>query len=363
LAGLRTPLYDRHVACGAKFVEFAGWEMPVSYRGVTEEHRAVRAACGIFDVSHMGELQLSGPAAEATVQTLTPNDVSRLRPGRAQYSALLTEEGTFIDDLLVYRMSADRFLLVVNAANRSADREWIQNHLHAGCVLEDLSDQTALLALQGPKAVAILSRVVDIDLSTLKYYGFVETKIEQSPVLISRTGYTGEDGFELYLPPDAAPQVWDRLLAVGQGDGLVPAGLGARDTLRLEAGMPLYGHELDPNTTPWEAGLDWVVKLEKGEFLGRKALVEKQSQPLSRKLVGFEIEDRGIARHGYAIFVEDRQVGWVTSGTWSPTYERALGMAYIRTEFSEPGQPLDIDIRGRRVRARLRSLPFYRRPR
>ncbi len=363
LATLRTPLYDRQAALGANFIEFAGWEMPVSYRGVSEEHRAVRTAAGLFDVSHMGELRLSGSTAEDTLQRLTPNDVSRLRPGRAHYSALLTEEGTFVDDLLVYRLAADRFLLVVNAANLASDREWVDAHLLPGCQLEDVSAQTALLALQGPKAATILSQLVDFDLSTVKYYSFLESQVAGFPALVSRTGYTGEDGFELYLAPEAAPPVWDRLLAVGAEYGLVPAGLGARDTLRLEAGMPLYGHELDRATNPWEAGLDWIVKLDKGEFLGRRALLEARSQPPGRRLVGFEVEDRGIARHGHGIELEGRRVGVVTSGTWSPTFERALGMAYVASECADPGSQVTIDIRGRRVRARVCSLPFYRRPR
>lgn len=360
---LRTPLFERHVALGARLVEFAGWEMPVSYQGVSEEHRAVRSAAGLFDVSHMGELRVSGPGAERTLQKLTPNDVSRLRPGRAHYSALLTEEGTFVDDLLVYRLGEEEYLLVVNAANLSSDRDWIGERLEPETRLEDRSQETALLALQGPRAESILSQLAPCDLAGIKYYGFLRTEVDGTAVLLSRTGYTGEDGFELYVDPLEASRLWDRLLEVGFPQGLVPAGLGARDTLRLEAGMALYGHEIDRETTPWEAGLDWIVKLEKGEFLGRSALVAAAAQPLRRKLVGFEVEGRGIARQGYPVLAEGKPIGTVTSGTWSPTFERAIGMAYVQTEFADAGAQVEIEIRGRAVPARVRSLPFYRRTR
>ncbi|MGB6992131.1 MAG: glycine cleavage system aminomethyltransferase GcvT, partial [Thermoanaerobaculia bacterium] len=326
---LRSPLHDRHVAAGAKLVEFAGWEMPVQYGGVIGEHRAVRSAAGLFDVSHMGEFLVTGPGAESFIQRLTPNDVAKLTPGRAHYSGLLTTDGTYVDDLLVYRLGEEEFLLVVNAANTQKDFEWVRTHLDGEVELADRSMDYALLALQGPRALDILQPLTETDLSTIRYYRFADGVVAGSPSLISRTGYTGEDGFELYLPPAEAAAVWDRLLEVGTPDGLVPAGLGARDTLRLEAGMALYGHEIDDTTTPWDAGLDWLVKLDKGDFVGRQALVAQKDAGTQRRLVGFEVEGRGIARQGHPVMDDGKRVGEVTSGTWSPTFEKALGMAYL----------------------------------
>jgi len=344
-------------------VEFAGWQMPVQYRGVIDEHRAVRSAAGLFDVSHMGEFRIAGPGAEAFVQRLTPNDVRKLAPGRIHYSAFLTPEGTFVDDLLVYRLAADEFLLVVNAGNRIEDFAWASAVPRDGVELADVSDDYALLALQGPRAAAILQPLTAVALDAIRYYGFARGEVDGRPAIVSRTGYTGEDGFELYLAPGDAPAVWDALLAAGAPSGLVPAGLGARDTLRLEAGMALYGHEIDRTTTPWEAGLDWIVKLDKGEFTGREALVAARAAGPRRRLVGFEVEGRGIARQGHEIRTEGRPVGAVTSGTFSPTFERALGMAYVESLFAEPGRELRIDVRGRELAARVAPLPFYKRPR
>jgi aminomethyltransferase len=358
----RTPLHDRHVAAGAKLVPFAGWEMPVQYSGVLDEHRAVRSAAGLFDVSHMGEFRVAGPGAEAFVQRLTPNDVSRLEPGRAHYSAFLTPEGTFVDDLLVYRLAADEILIVVNAANVEGDLAWASAQPREHAELDDVSDSWALLALQGPKAAAILQPLTAVPLAEIRYYRFARGDVAGHRAIVSRTGYTGEDGFELYVAPEAAPPLWDALLAAGAAHGLVPAGLGARDTLRLEAGMALYGHEIDRTTTPWEAGLDWIVKLEKGEFVGREALVAARAEGPKRRLVGFQVEGRGIAREGHAILADGRAVGAVTSGTYSPTFERALGMGYVEAGLAEPGTPLEIDVRGKRVAARVAPLPFYKRP-
>jgi aminomethyltransferase len=355
----RTPLYDCHAQAGAKLVEFAGWEMPVQYAGVIEEHRAVRTAAGLFDVSHMGEVRVRGAGAEALLQRLTPNDVSKLVPGRAHYSGLLTERGTYVDDLLIYRLGAEDFLVVVNASNAERDFEWIASRSGAQAEVVDESDRWALLALQGPKAVEILPPLASPAVSDLKYYGFAQGTVDGVPALISRTGYTGEDGFELYLDPADAPRVWQRLLAAGAQ----PAGLGARDTLRLEAAMALYGHEIDETTTPFEAGLGWVVKLDKGDFLGRDALREQKAQGVPRKLIGFEVEGRGIARQGHRVVSEDREVGSVTSGTWSPTFEKALGMAYVPPEMAAPGTPLILDVRGKPLPAKVVELPFYRRPR
>ncbi|MGE0641272.1 MAG: glycine cleavage system aminomethyltransferase GcvT [Thermoanaerobaculia bacterium] len=358
----RTPLFDRHVAAGAKMVDFAGWEMPVQYAGVMDEHRAVRTAVGLFDVSHMGEFRIAGSvpgAAEAFVQSFTPNDVAKLTPGRAHYSALLTPEGTFVDDLLVYRLGADEFLIVVNASNIEGDFAWIAAQPRPeGVTLENLSASYALLALQGPQAPALLQSLTATDLSAIRYYRFAHGEVDGRSALLSRTGYTGEDGFELYVTPADAAPLWDRLVA----GGAVPAGLGARDTLRLEAGMALYGHEIDRTTTPWEAGLDWIVKLEKGDFMGREALVAAQERGPRRRLVGFEVEGRGIARQGHLIRASDgREIGVVTSGTFSPTLEKALGMAHVETASSAVGTGLEIDVRGKPVAARVVALPFYKR--
>ncbi|HVT16187.1 MAG TPA: glycine cleavage system aminomethyltransferase GcvT [Thermoanaerobaculia bacterium] len=362
----RTPLHDCHLELGGRMVAFAGWEMPVQYAGVIEEHRAVRTAAGLFDVSHMGEIRVRGAGAEALLQRLTPNDVARLRPGRAHYSGLLTERGTYLDDLLVYRLGDDDFLAVVNASNTARDFEWMAAAGAADCQVIDESPLHALLALQGPRALDILAPVAGLsgggDLAAIRYYGFGKGEVAGRPALISRTGYTGEDGFELYLAPEDAPEVWRRLLAAGAAHGLVPAGLGARDTLRLEAAMTLYGHEIDLTTTPYEAGLDWVVKLDKGDFVGREALLAQRAQGIRRNLVGFEVPGRGIARQGHAVLAEGQPVGTVTSGTWSPTLGKALGMAYVPPELAAPGTWLTLDVRGRSVSAVVVGLPFYRRP-
>jgi aminomethyltransferase len=363
----RSPLHDRHVAAGAKLIEFAGWEMPVQYAGVMDEHRAVRTAAGLFDVSHMGEVRVRGAGAEAFLQRLTPNDVARLVPGRAHYSGLLNERGTYLDDILVYRLTADDFLVVVNASNAARDAAWIADAAAGESEVEvkNQSDDYALLALQGPAALGILAPLAAIpegptnDIAKLKYYGFAQGTVDGVPALISRTGYTGEDGFELYVAPADAPAVWRRLLA----GGTLPAGLGARDTLRLEAAMALYGHEIDETTTPFEAGLDWVVKLDKGEFLGRDALRARKAAGIDRKLVGFEIEGRGIARQGHGIVSDGEKVGEVTSGTWSPTFEKALGLAYVPPALAAVGTPLALDVRGKTLAAKVVETPFYRRAR
>ncbi|MFY9822129.1 MAG: glycine cleavage system aminomethyltransferase GcvT [Thermoanaerobaculia bacterium] len=358
----RTPLYDCHLEAGAKMVDFAGWEMPVQYQGVIDEHRAVRTAAGLFDVSHMGEVRVKGAGAEAFLQSLTPNDVAKLTPGRAHYSGLLTEQGTYVDDILIYRLAADEFLVVVNASNAERDFQWIADRAagRPDVTVTNESDQFALLALQGPKALEILAPLATPGAGELKYYGFRQGEVAGVPALISRTGYTGEDGFELYLAPGDAAGVWRRLVAAGA----VPAGLGARDTLRLEAAMALYGHEIDETTTPFEAGLAWVVKLDKGgDFQGRDALVAQKTKGVPRKLVGFEVEGRGIARQGHGVVSEGAPVGSVTSGTWSPTFEKALGMAYVPPELSAPGTRLSLDVRGKMLPAVVVELPFYRRPR
>ena len=353
----RTPLYDRHRAAGGKLVPFAGWEMPVQYQGVIEEHRAVRTAAGLFDVSHMGELRVVGPDAEAFLQYLTPNDVAKLEEGRAHYSALLTESGTYLDDLLVYRIAAEEFLVVVNAANTESDFHWTADRAREAreegreVEVEDVSERYALLALQGPLAVEILRPLAAVaqarrsdpaELDAVGYYRFARGEVAGAPAILSRTGYTGEDGFELYLDPEDAPRVWDRL---------------------LEAGMALYGHEIDAGTTPWEADLGWTVKPDKGDFIGRGALLAQKAAGVERRLVGFEVRGRGIAREGHPVLHDGREVGRVTSGTWSPTFEKALGMALVPAVLAEPGTAVEIEVRGRRLPAEVVKLPFYQRRR
>jgi aminomethyltransferase len=345
-------------------VEFAGWEMPVQYSGVIEEHRAVRTAAGLFDVSHMGEILVRGAGAEALLDRLTPNDVRRLAPGRAHYSGLLTERGTYLDDLLIYRLADDEFLVVVNASNAGRDFAWIaERAAGSGARVEDAGDRYALLALQGPRAQDILAPLASPGIAALRYYGFLTGEVAGRPALISRTGYTGEDGFELYVAPGDAPDIWDRLLAAGAPHGLVPAGLGARDTLRLEAAMALYGHEIDESTTPFEAGLGWVVKLDKGDFLGRDALAAQRAAGVRRQLAGFEVVGRGIARQSHAVVHHGSVVGAVTSGTFSPTLEKALGLAYVPAALAAPGTEIAIEVRGKELPARVVATPFYRRPR
>ena len=356
----RTPLYDLHRELGAKLIDFGGWEMPVQYSGILEEHRAVRERVGIFDVSHMGELEVTGAEALASLQWLTPNDVAKLSDGRCHYSAFLTERGTFVDDLLVYRKAADSYLLVVNASNTPKDFEWARAHARGDARIEDASDRYALIAVQGPRAAELLSRSAEKDPTSLAYYAFLETSVFGAPALVSRTGYTGEDGFEIYLAPEKAESVFRGLLEEGRADGAVPCGLGARDTLRLEARMALYGNDIDDTVTPWEADLGWIVKLKKGDFLGRAALERQRAEGVTRKLVGFEMVDRGIARHGYPART-DHGEGVVTSGTYSPTLSKPIGLAMLPAVAAEIGTEFTVDIRGRGAKARVVPTPFYKR--
>lgn len=361
----RTALYDEHVAAGGRMVPFAGFSLPVQYTSLVEEHTTVRTAAGLFDVSHMGEIFISGPQALAFVQRVSCNDHSKLAIGRAQYTGLMYPQGTFVDDMLVHRMGDEELLLVVNAANKDKDYAYLQSLAEGeeGVAVVDRSGDFAQLALQGPLAEEILKPLTSVDLSGIRYYRFTWGEVVGRRAIIARTGYTGEDGFELYLDPSDAAPVWRALLAEGTPRGLRPAGLGARDTLRLEAGMPLYGNDIDDETTPLEAGLTWIVKLDKGDFIGRDVLASQAEEGVERKLVGFEMTDRGIARHGYAVALSpDGEVaGRVTSGTQLPTLDRAAGMAYVPVEASEVDTELWVDIRGRRARARVVSLPFYSR--
>jgi aminomethyltransferase len=356
----RTPLYSVHRDLGAKMVDFGGWEMPVEYRGIREEHRAVRERAGLFDVSHMGEFAVEGPEALPFLQRLTSNDVSKLEDGRCQYSAMLTPEGTFVDDLLVYRFGPEKYLLVVNAGNTPKD------FAHALSVsrgfrvrLDDRSADYALLALQGPRAEEVLAPMAGADLSAIPYYGFVETEVSGARAIVSRTGYTGESGFEIYCDPADAPRLFREILDAGRRFEVVPCGLGARDTLRLEAKMALYGNDIDDTVTPWEADLGWIVKMKKGEFEGRGALERQKSEGLRRKLVGFELLDRGIARHGYEARSASGR-GVVTSGIPSPTLGKSIGLAYLPVADTAIGTEFQVDLRGRPARARVVETPFYK---
>ena len=352
----RTPLYDEHRALGARLVDFAGWEMPVQYEGIKAEHNAVRNHAGLFDVSHMGEAVFRGPGAEEAVQRLVTRDVSQLEEGQAGYSAVCYESGGTVDDVIVYRRPDD-FLVVVNASNREKDLEHFRSNTQDLDVeVADESDAWALLALQGPEAADLLQNLTGANLPDLRPFRFVEGEVAGAKTLVSRTGYTGEDGFELYVSPDDAPRVWRELLEAGA----TPAGLGARDTLRLEAGMCLYGNELDPETTPLEAGIGFAVHLDKErEFIGQEALRREKEEGLRKKLVGFEVEGRGIARHDYPVRVEEGEiVGHVTSGTLSPTLGKAIGLALVSPGIEDR---FEVVIRERPVDAHTVQLPFYKR--
>jgi aminomethyltransferase len=356
--GLRTPLYDEHRALGARIVEFGGWDMPLTYAGALEEHRAVRSRCGLFDVSHMGEVSIAGPGAEAAVARLTTNDVGRLRDGQAQYSLLLNERGGIIDDLIVYRLDAQCFFIVVNAANAQRDVAWMRANLPAGAELRDESAAWALLALQGPTAAAALAPLVARPLGELPAFAIREDTIDGTPVRIARTGYTGEDGFEIFVPAARAAPLWRLVLERARATGGMPTGLAARDTLRLEAGMLLCGSDMDDRTTPWEAGLGWVVKGE--GFIGQPALAPLRADP-PRRLVAFRMDDPGVPRHGQPVYRDGARAGEVTSGTKSPTLDSFIGLAYVNGPAAAPGTALAVEMRGKRLRARVVAKPFYRR--
>ena len=345
-------------------VEFGGWDMPVEYSGIVEEHLAVRTRAGVFDVSHMGEIEIAGADALKAVQHITSNDAGRLAPGQIQYSALTTPHGTFVDDVLVYKMRDDHFMLVVNASNIIKDFHWITEHIagQGDAVAVNTSSRYALLALQGPAARDVLQPLTGANLADLKYYWFTSGEVANVLATISRTGYTGEDGFEIFVPPASAERVWDAVLNAGKSAGVVPAGLGARDTLRLEASMRLYGNDMDETTTVLEADLGWIVGWKKPEFLGLDVLQKQKAEGPPRKLVGFEMLDRAIARHGYDAYVDGAKAGLVTSGTQTPFLKKAIGMAYLPADRTAPGSEFEVDVRGRRARARVVPMPFYKRP-
>jgi aminomethyltransferase len=344
-------------------VPYAGWEMPVEYSGITAEHVAVRTRAGVFDVSHMGEIEIAGKNALQAVQKISSNDAAALKVGQAQYAALTTPEGTFIDDMLVYRMASVHFMLVINAANVAKDYAWINGQL-AGiedAAVVDSSSRYALISVQGPAALEVVQPLTGADLDGLGYYWFTHGEVANVRAMISRTGYTGEDGFEIFVPPNVADRVWQAILESGRSADVIPCGLGARDTLRLEAAMRLYGNDIDETTSVLEAGLGWTVAWEKGDFIGRGALAAQKAAGVTRKLVGFEMVDRGIARHGYPVIAAGQRAGVVTSGTQTPYLKKAIGMAYVPVEHSAPGTQIEIDVRGKTSKAQVVSLPFYKR--
>ena len=361
-----TPLNAIHRQMGGRMVDFGGWDMPVQYpAGTIEEHLRTRTHAGLFDVSHMGEIDVKGADAITFVNRLTSNDVTKLIDGQAQYSALTTPQGTVIDDLLVYRLAADHLLLVVNASTTDKDWDWIKSH-HAGEAVElnNVSADYCQLALQGPDALSILQKLTKLPLNEIKYYHFTPGSVDGVAGIVSRTGYTGEDGFEVYAPADRAEQLWNKILDAGETGtptGVLPCGLAARNTLRLEAGMALYGNDIDDTTTLLEANLGWICKLDKGDFTGREALVHQKEAGIKRKLVGFEVTDRGIARDHQEVLVDGQRIGHVTSGSPAPFLKKNIGLAYVPVEFATVGQVIQIDVRGRLVGAQVVKTPFYKR--
>jgi aminomethyltransferase len=345
-------------------VEFGGWDMPVEYSGIVDEHMAVRTRAGLFDVSHMGEIEIAGADALKAVQHITSNDASRLAVNQIQYSALTTPQGTFVDDVLTYKLADDHFMLVVNASNIVKDFHWIAAHVKevkGDAVAVNTSSRYALLALQGPVAKDVLQSLTGVDLSSMKYYWFGTGEVAGVRVTVSRTGYTGEDGFEVFVPPNAAERVWDAILQAGKSAGVIPAGLGARDTLRLEAAMRLYGNDMDDTTTVVEADLGWIVGWKKESFIGSDVLKRQKAQGVARKLAGFEMLERAIGRHGYDVYVDGGKAGVVTSGTQTPYLKKAIGMAYLPPDRTDPGTEIEIDVRGRRAKAAVIPMPFYKR--
>jgi aminomethyltransferase len=362
----KTSLNEAHRKLGGRMVEFGGWDMPVQYpAGTMTEHLRTRTSAGLFDVSHMGEIEVQGADAIAFVNRLTSNDATKLIDGQAQYSALTTPAGTVIDDLLVYRFAENHLLLVVNAGTTGKDWDWIISHRGDENVeLRNVSADYCQIAVQGPDAISILQKLTAVPLSEIKYYHFREGVVDGVPAIVSRTGYTGEDGFEVYAAADKAEQIWNKILDAGnfgREDGVLPCGLAARNTLRLEAGMCLYGHEIDETTTLLEANLGWICKLNKGDFIGREPLQKQKDEGVKRKLVGFDVTDRGIARDGQDVLIGGVRVGQVTSGSPAPFLKKNVGMAYVPVEFANPGQAIEIDVRGRLVGAQIVPLPFYKR--
>jgi len=350
-----------HCDHGGRLIQFAGWELPVQYKSALEEHHAVRTGVGVFDVSHMGQIDLRGRDALTMAQSVTCNDIGRLADGQAQYSAFLSDQGTFLDDIVVYRFNPEHIFICVNAATRGKDFNWLKRHQQGSVEIRDVSQNYAQLAVQGPAAEQVLQKLTQLDLSKLKFYWFEQGMVGKTPAIISRTGYTGEDGFELYLAPEDAEQCWKDLFESGSDVGIMPAGLAARNTLRLEMRYPLYGNDIDESRTPYDAGLGWIVKMEK-EFVGKGALLLQRQRGSKLKLVGFELTDKGIVRDGFPVSIEGREAGTVTSGGYSPSLEKSIGLVYLPAEKAIIDQPIEIDVRGRLCRAVVVETPFYKRP-
>lgn len=357
----KTPLNATHRRLGAKMVDFGGWDMPVQYSGLVDEHRTVRTAVGLFDVSHMGEIEVRGPEALRLVNYVATNDASKLVTGQAHYSGLLYEHGGFVDDILVHKVADDHFFLCVNASNQDKDYAHIAAHNKFDCTVENAGPNFAQIAVQGPKGLDTLQKLTKTELAPIKYYHFKDGEVSGEPARIARTGYTGEDGFEIYVAPAAAPRIWDELMTAGEEFGIKPAGLGARNTLRLEAKMALYGHEIGASINPFEADLAWIVKLAKGDFVGREALVKAKEAGLTRKLVGFEMVGRGIGRDGYEALVDGAPAGWVTSGGPAPTLNKNIGLCYLPVGHAEIGRTFQILVRQQPVEAVTVPTPFYKR--
>ena len=360
----KTPLYNRHLALGGKIIDFGGWAMPVQYSNVIEEHNAARMKAGLFDICHMGEIEVKGRGAFDLLQWVLSRNIEGQAIGQLKLSVITNENGGIIDDLTVYKFGPDHYMIVTNAGTKDKDFSWIEKQKKekgfSNAEITDISDQTGKLDIQGPLSQMILQKLTADDLNTLKYYYAMNTKVMDVPALVSRSGYTGEDGFEIYADSQKIGEIWDELLKIGADFGLKPAGLGARDTLRLEGGMMLYGNDMDETITPLEVVYGWVTNLEK-DFVGSTALRQIKEKGLNRKLVGFEMEDRGIARHGYKVFKDGREIGVVTSGTFTPTLQKAVGLAFVPTAFSEQGTEIFIQIRDHQAKARIVGLPFYRR--
>lgn len=363
MQGQKTPLYDLHVQYHGNIVEFGGWLLPVQYTGIIEEHHAVRTRAGLFDVSHMGEIMVTGKEAAKFLQYLITNHLQGLFPGKVRYSPICYDNGGTVDDILIYMIAEEKYLLVVNASNVEKDYEWIRTQVkNFSCQVENISAQTAQLALQGPEAANILAPLTSFDLSTLKYYTFApEVMVADCKVLLSRTGYTGEDGFEIYCTPHDAVILWEKIMAQGKSDGLLPCGLGARDTLRLEAGMPLYGHELSAEITPIEADLAKYVRTTPEPFLGQAVLTQQKAISPARKLIGVEMIERGIPRQGYRVWEKEQEIGWITSGTFSPTLNKNIGLAMLNKAYAEPGREVLVEIRGNKIKAMTVGKNFYQR--
>ena len=357
-----TPLNTVHRQAGARMVDFGGWDMPVEYSGIIEEHLAVRQSVGLFDVSHMGEIEIRGPQALDLVEHVTPNQASRLKDGQAQYSALLYPPGTFVDDVLVHRFTSDHYFLCVNASNQEKDYSWIVSQNSFEAQVEFTSEKYVQLAIQGPQALETLGKLTATDLSAIHYYWFVQDYVQGVPAMIARTGYTGEDGFEIYLPPEAAEGLWDAVLDAGKEFGILPCGLGARNTLRLEAAMALYGHEIDDTITPYETRLGWIVKLDKGDFVGRDVLVKQKADGVERRLAGLEMRGRGIGRDGYRVHCDGAE-GWITSGSPAPFLQKNIALCMLPVSAQEVGGTVEVEVRQRRVEAEIVKLPFYSRKR